>query len=159
MVVFGPFLLLLSYTSTYLCKGQRCRHLNMPKCKFHWASKQTPQQTSNEKAIGHMGTLIKSRSTPLIIGFSYMYIYVTYMFGTYQSPKFENWFNTSWYYIHVYLCTYVFNKIYSVQARSAQFIFHEKIPTQRVVDTFSRDPYHHKDSFYGRVMSFLGDNS
>ena len=55
---------------------------------------------------------------------------------------------------------YVFNKLYSVQARSAQFIFHEKIPTQRVVDTFSRDdPYHHKDSFYGRVMSFLGDNS
>ena len=76
MVVFGPFLLLLSYTSTYLCKGQRCQHLNMPKCKFHWASKQTPQQTSNEKAIGHMGTLIKSRSTPLIIGFSYMYIYM-----------------------------------------------------------------------------------
>ena len=150
MVVFGPFLLLLSYTSTYLCKGQRCQHLNMPKCKFHWASKQTPQQTSNEKAIGHMGTLIKSRSTPLIIGFSYM-------FGTYQNPKFENWFNTSWYYVCIFM--YVFNKLYSVQARSAQFIFHEKIPTQRVVDTFSRDPYHHKDSFYGRVMSFLGDNS
>ena len=58
-----------------------------------------------------------------------------------------------------YMYTYVFNKLYSVQARSAQFIFYEKIPTQRVVDTFSRDPYHHKDSFYGRVMSFLGDNS
>ena len=37
-----------------------------------------------------------------------------------------------------YMYTYVFNKLYSVQARSAQFIFHEKIPTQRVVDTFSR---------------------
>ena len=139
MVVFGPFLLLLSYTSTYLCKGQRCQHLNMPKCKFHWASKQTPQQTSNEKAIGHMGTLIKSRSTPLIIGFSYMYIYVTYMFGTYQSQKFENWFNTSWYYIHVYLCMYSISYIQYKQGQLSSY-FMRKSPLKGSWTRFPATP-------------------
>ena len=159
MVLFGPFLLLLSYTSTYLCKGQWCQHLNMPKCKFHWASKQTPQQTSNEKAIGHMGTLIKSRSTPLIIGFSYVHLCIYILLTCLVHIKVKNLKIDLTLHGTTYMYTYVFNKLYSVQARSAQFIFHEKIPTQRVVDTFSRDPYHHKDSFYGRVMSFLGDNS
>ena len=64
MVVFGPFLLLL--TPIYL-QAAALKHAKMQIS----LSKQTP--TNNVKAIGHMGTLIKSRSTPVIIGFSCMY--------------------------------------------------------------------------------------